>query len=236
MSVDGMDVAHEGRSLEITLDRGEGNLFTSEMIRALPEAITDAAGDGRTDFVRIRARGPAFCTGRERPSGGVDDLREESRSIVALFEALRTTPLIVLSEVQGDAEGLGVGIVDASDVVLAADGVRFRFPEIDAGYSPSVVISWARFTLGPKRAFRMAVTGEAIDAATALALGLVTEITAPDRLESRGGEWLRRLEERNRGALRDTKMFFAQNRSLDPVSAARASVDPLTLAVLRLHA
>jgi methylglutaconyl-CoA hydratase len=229
-----MDVATEGRTLMITIDRGEGNRFTSEMIRALPQAV--AAARVGTSFVHIRAQGPAFCLGRERPSGSAGELREESRRVVELFEALRATPLIVITEVQGDASGLGAGIVDASDVVLAADSAQFRFPEIDVGYAPTVVISWARFTLGPKRAFQMAVTGEPIDAKTAFAFGLVTEVVPRERVETRGAEWLAGLEDRDPGTLRDVKMFFVQTRSLDPVSAAMASVDALTLAMLGLDA
>jgi enoyl-CoA hydratase/carnithine racemase len=143
---------------------------------------------------------------------------------------------VVVAEVQGDAAGLGVGLIGSSDVAVAADGARLSFPEILAGYAPVVVVGWLPYAVPRKRAFDMVATGAWVDAQTALADGLVTEIVGRDRLEARVDERIAELAALDATALRDIKSFIARTRAMDPASAAAASVDGLALAVAGGHA
>jgi enoyl-CoA hydratase/carnithine racemase len=185
-------------------------------------------------FVRLRAEGDTFCLGREKGGATPDELRSMARRIATVNETLRTTTLTVLAEVNGGAAGFGVGLVGASDIAVAAETATFAFPEIKAGFAPAVVISWARFQLPPRLLYDMVSTGDPIDAAGALAAGLVTEIVPRDRLAARVDERLARLEAVDAFALREMKRFLIFTRAMDPATAAQASVDTLVVSGIRV--
>jgi methylglutaconyl-CoA hydratase len=231
---DELRVDKHDETLVVTVDRGEGNLFTGEMIDRLAAAVDDAAHDPDLRFIRIRAEGPTFCAGREREGHKPDQLRTEAARIVRLNEALRNTPLTVVTEVQGDAAGFGAGVVAASDVSIAAESATISFPEILGGLAPTIVISWVRFALPHARAFELVATGRKMTAEEAFRWGLVTQIAPIEQLRLQADRFVATLSERHPLGLREVKRFFSQVRPLDPVSAAHAAVDPLVLASLRL--
>lgn len=232
---EGLEIEGQGATLVATVERGEQNSFSGEMIDALADAIDEAAGDGSTRLVRIRARGPVFCVGRDREGTTPDELRVDAGRIAKINETLKTTPLVVITEVTGDAAGFGCGLIGSSDIAVASEAARFWFPEIKMGLAPTVVISWASKLLPAKRAFDMVVTGEPIDAATAVSVGLVTEVVASEQVEKRVEERIAAMESMNPVAIREIKRFFAYVRNMDGPSAAQASIDPLVLGSLRLQ-
>lgn len=234
--MEGLDIARSGTTLVATVERGEQNSFSGEMIDAFSDAIDEAGDDGSTVFVRLRTRGGVFILARDREGTTPDELRAEGARIVRINETLRRSPLISIAEVNGDAAGFGVGIVAASDIAVASSEATFRFPEITYGLAPTVVISWATKVLPQKRAFDMAVTGEPIDAGTAERIGLITEAAPPDRVEARVDERIAAMERWSASALREIKRFFVHVRGMDPALAAASSVDPLVLASLRMRA
>jgi methylglutaconyl-CoA hydratase len=234
MAAEGIAIERDGATLRVTIDHGEKNLFTPAMVRELSAEIRAAEPDLR--FVRLRSSGDVFCLGREGaskegPRPAPRAVQAVAGSIVDLNELLQTTPLTVVAEVQGDAAGLGVGLVGGADLAVAAERARFSFPEILAGYAAAVVMGWLPYALPRKRAFDMVATGAWVDAETALRDGLVTEVVAGDRLEARVDERIAELEALDATALRDIKSFLARTRTMDPPSAAAASVDALAMAL-----
>ena len=236
---DDLVIERRGHTLVATADAGEDNAYSPAMIGRLRDAIADAAADPEMRFVRLSARGPAFCLGRGAPAAtgngapGPDALRALAGSIVALNELLQTTPLVVVAEVQGDAAGFGVGLVGNADVAVAAEHARFCFPEILNGFAPSIVMSWLPANVPRKRAFEMVATGAWTDAPTALRDGLLTEVVPAGRLEARVDERIEELARVNASALRDVKTFLGRRRAMDAASAAHASVDALVVGALR---
>jgi methylglutaconyl-CoA hydratase len=232
---EGLEIARDGASLVATVERGELNAFSGEMIDTLADAIDGAARDAACRFVRVRARGDVFCLARDREGSAPDELRAEAERIVRINEALATTPLVTVAEVTGDAAGFGVGLVASCDVAVASDAARFWFPEITIGLAPTVVMSWASKLLPHKRVFDMVVTGGKIDAATALGLGLVTEVVPRARVAARADERVAAMEALPPETLRDVKRYLVQIRHMDGPSAALASVDSLVMGSLRLQ-
>jgi methylglutaconyl-CoA hydratase len=236
MATEGLAIERRDATLLVTIDHGEGNLFSIAMVNGLSDAVRAAAAAPDLRFVRLRSRGDVFCLGREGASKGAPRpparaVQAVAGAIVGLNELLQTTPLVVVAEVQGDAAGFGVGLVGNADLALAAAGARFSFPEILAGYAPTIVIGWLTRTLPRKRAFEMVATGAWVDAETALRDGLITEVVPRDRLAARVEERIAELAALDATALRDAKGFLARTRGMDPASAAAASIDSLALAV-----
>jgi len=233
--IQGLEMERQGASLVATVERGEQNSFSGEMIDSLCTAIDDAAEDPDCRFVRLRARGEVFCLGRDRQGTTPQELRIEAARIVRINETLRTTPLVVLAEVAGDAAGFGCGLIGASDIAVASEAARFWFPEIKMGLAPTVVISWASKMLPTKRAFDMVVTGEPIDARTAAQIGLITEAVPKEEVSAHLDERIEAMAALDAEAVREVKRFFTHVRTMDGPSAAQASVDPLVMGSLRLQ-
>jgi methylglutaconyl-CoA hydratase len=231
---DGLRLETTGPTLVATIDAGEGNLFSREMMDALIEGVQDAGRSEDLRFIRLRAVGEAFCMGRAKGGSTPDELRGMARRIGTVNETLRTSLLTVIAEVNGSAAGFGVGMIGASDVAVAADTATFAFPEIKAGFAPAVVISWARFQLPTRLLYDMVSTGDAIDAATAVQAGLLTEAVAPEELAARVDQRIARLEAVDAFALREMKRFLIFSRAMDPATAAQASVDTLVFSGLRV--
>ena len=236
MATSGLAIERRDATLVVTVDHGEQNLFSHAMVNELADEVRTAAGEPDLRFVRLRSRGEVFCLGREGARGegpppSPRAIRAVASSVVGLNELLQTTPLVVVAEVQGDAAGLGLGIVGSADVAVAAGGARFSVPEILSGYAPAVVISWLARSVPRKRAFEMVATGAQVDAETALRDGLLTEVVPGNQLEARVDERIFELAALDATALRDAKSFLSRTRAMDPASAASASIDALALAV-----
>ena len=234
MSVEGLTIEATETTLILTINAGEGNLFSREMMDALVNSVIDAGSDENMRLVRLRAEGDAFCMGRGKGGGNPDEMRAMAQRITTVNETLRTTPLTVVAEVNGGAAGFGVGMVGASDIAVAVEGATFRFPEILSGFAPAVVISWARYMLPPRLLYDMVSTGDAIDAARALEAGLITEVVAAGALADRVDDRIATLTEIDAFALREMKRFLVFTRAMDPATASKASVDALVFSGLRV--
>ena len=166
--VDGVVVAE--------LDRGPENLWPLADLRQLTGLLTDPPEGAHV--LRLRSVGEAFCLGRER--GGTSTapgvVRGEAETLVAVTRAFRSTRLVTVAEVQGDAAGFGVGVLAACDVAVAVAGARFSFPEVGIGLAPALVLAWLPRLVGERQAFWLTATGEAVPAARALELGLLNAV------------------------------------------------------------
>jgi enoyl-CoA hydratase/carnithine racemase len=142
-AVDGVVVA--------VLDRPGQNLFTNEICHQLVAFLHSPPDDAHV--LHLRAAGDAFCLGRERGAATPAQMRSEVQALVDVTRALRHTRLVVVTEVQGDAAGFGVGVIAASDVAVAVSGAQFSFPEIGIGLAPALVLAWLPRLVGTREAF-----------------------------------------------------------------------------------
>jgi methylglutaconyl-CoA hydratase len=232
MSAEGLDVQVAGETLEVVVDRGDANKFTTAMTKALADAVLEATDEAGVRFVRIRAEGDAFCLGREQEGASAGELRSVSGRIVRLIEVLRDTPAIVICEVGGDAAGFGVGVAAASDVAVASSEASFWFPELAAGLAPSVVMSWLVHLVPRKVAFELVASGRKLSASEALQRGLVTEVAEPGGVSAAADAWIERLAGVDAAALRDVKSFLNHAASVDEMAAGRSAADLLALGSL----
>jgi enoyl-CoA hydratase/carnithine racemase len=100
-----------------------------------------------------------------------------------MMQTIHKAPQPVIAKVHGIATAAGCQLVAACDLALAAEGTRFATPGVKIGLfcsTPMVPVSRA---VGRKRAMQMLLTGEPIDAETALDWGLVNRVVPPEELE-----------------------------------------------------
>jgi methylglutaconyl-CoA hydratase len=167
--------------LRITLARPESrNAFDAALVAALAEAFVDV---GTARAVVLAGDGPSFCAGAdvEWMRSSVDLTHDENvadaNALRRMLEAIDTCPAPVIAVVQGHALGGGIGLVACSDIAIGHDRAVFAFSEVKLGLIPAVISPFALRKIGYSAARRYFVTGERFDAATALRIGLVHEVT-----------------------------------------------------------
>ncbi len=184
----------DGHVLHIVLDRADKmNAFDLQMLRELGNAFTAyeaepelrcavlyANGDNFTAGLDLAEVGPAVRRGEALfPRDGVDPL--------SLHDPKRTKPLVMA--VRGWCLTLGIELLLAADIRLAAEGTRFGQIEINRGIFP---FGGATIRLpevaGWGNAMRWLLTGNRFDAAEALRIGLVQEVVQADQLRDRAVE------------------------------------------------
>src|ERR1700694_1909062 len=123
--------------LTFTLDNsGHGNEVTGAMFDAMLAELRKEASKPRARVLRIRARGDVFCTGRERAGRTPAAIRRESARILKFKAVLRSSPLISVAEVQGNAFGFGFGLAILCDFPLVAEHALLGFPEMGHRLAP----------------------------------------------------------------------------------------------------
>ena len=200
----------DGHIAWLLFDRPEKlNAMTIESWREMGEALTALGKNPEVRVLILAGEGRAFLAGHD-----VGEMRQHTRDFAAgtykpaeLHEGQKmlqeTTRLIrklrfpVIAAVQGYAVGAGCEVTVACDLVVAAEGAKFGFPEVTVGVT---ITNGGTFLLprkvGLARAREMAYTGELIDADEALAMGLVNRVVPEDRLRDEAEALARRIASR----------------------------------------
>ncbi len=165
----------------LTMNRGDRfNPLSTAMIAALDAALDAVAADRAVRVVVLAGAGRAFCAGH--------DLTEMRAHIDAewqrgLFDActrmmlkLTQIPQPVIARVHGAAAAAGCQLVSMCDLAVAAESARFGLSGINAGIFCSTPSVGVARNVPRKRAMEMLLTGELIDARTALEWGLVNRV------------------------------------------------------------
>lgn len=215
----------------LTLNRPErDNAVDAEMMGAIVGALREITAKGSARILVLRGAGEHFCAGREPGSVRPKNAKAWSQvlgQIVETNQALASFRGITVALVQGKAHGFGCGMAVQSDVTIATEDARFGFPEINAGFPPTVVMSYLSRWVARKKAFEWVITGEELTAHEAERFGLVNRIVAPSELETEGERWVAMLMKKNGQALAACKEFFRDTAYLDPKDAVRYGVSVL---------
>ena len=124
-----------------------------------------------------------------------------------------TLPLI--ARVNGHAMAGGLGMVGMCDMAIAADHARFGMPEVKVGIFPMQIMAILQKIIPPRKCYEMALTGEPIDAAEALTLGLVNHVVPKAELDAKVDWLLGRLLDKSPTAIRRGKYAMRQTEALD---------------------
>ena len=232
----GVAIAREGDVLTFTLQNVDpGNQVTGAMFDAMLAELRTQSRRPSARVLRIRAQGKVFCTGRERAGRNRRQIRRESARVIDFKRAVRTSQLISVAEVQGDALGFGFGLAIVSDFVLVAENAALGFPEMRSGLAPSAIMAYLGEYILPRWAFPLVLFGERTTPHRALEIGLISQVCAPERLGTEADSLIARILQLDASAARRCKEFFlaAQQNSFD--RNCRLATDALTagsLAVL----
>ena len=185
-------VDRDGPVGRVTLDRPDRrNPLSLQMMREATDAVRALGGDATCGVVVLTGSGPALSAGHEL-SEMLDRTLEQEQEIfdtcVDLMESIQSIPQPVIAEVQGHAIAAGCQLVATCDLAVAVDSARFGTPGVKIGLFCSTPMVAVSRSIGRKRALQMLLTGETIDAATAVDWGLVNEAVPAERLRPRVDE------------------------------------------------
>lgn len=220
-----------GEVLTFTLDHPErGNEITGAMFEAMLAVLREEALAPRARVLRLRARGRAFCTGRERAGEGVAGMRAEAARLVSFKQMLRATPLISIAEIQGDAMGFGCGLAILCDFALAVERASLAFPEMRAGLPPAAIMAYLGEYVLPRHAFPLVLFGEPFTTRRALEIGLVSEVVADaEHLAAAADALTERIMQLDPASTRACKDLFHTMRQSSFESNCRLAVEALAI-------
>lgn len=214
----GVIIERTGDVLSFTLNNPtHGNEVTSAMFDAMLAELRSEASSQQARVLRIRARGKVFCTGRERSARDAESIRNEATRLIEFKRALRTSLLITVAEVQGDAYGFGFGLAILCDFVLVAENASLAFPEMRSGLPPSAIMAYLGEYALPRFAFPLVLFGDSLGPHRALQIGLISQVCPPDQLAGEANALAGRILRLDAAAARRCKEFFlaAQQSSFD---------------------
>ena len=209
------DIAYStsGAVATIALDRpAKLNAFTTDTLHKLCDTFDRAAQDDGIRVVLLTGRGRAFSAGQDlsavRP--GETDLGQVlERDYRPLILRLMACPKITVAALNGPAVGAGANIALACDIVVAAASSHLQQVFVRIGLIPDVAGTWLLPRMvGIKRALALALTGDAITADEAQAMGLVYRVFPDAELAAKADAFAHDLAQASPTACRLIKDAF----------------------------
>ena len=207
----------------LTLNRGQRfNPLSSEMIAALHNELKAIASDSSIGIVVLAAEGKGFCAGHDLKEmrAHTDDEGWQQNLFDAcsrMMMALTEIPQPVIARVHGMATAAGCQLVSMCDLAVASETAKFATPGINIGVFCSTPAVGVVRNIGRKRSMEMLLTGEPIDATTALAWGLVNRVVPESQLDAEIQRFIDIILARSSAVIRaGKKTFYDQiDRSLE---------------------
>ena len=231
-----------GTNVLLTEDRGAVRLLTlnrpaklnalnADLIHSLTEALLAADADDAVAVVVLAGSGRAFCAGADtsvpRPLTAEtrQNLVRHGDANIALTKLLARVDTPIVAAVHGYALGAGCGLAFGSDLVVAAEGARFGYPELKAGLTASTVTAQAVHLMGRKVAFELLTLCENMLPQRAYELGLVNRVVPDGQQVEAALAMAATLAGWNQEFLRQTKRTFHRAASLAPEQALEMARD-----------
>jgi cyclohexa-1,5-dienecarbonyl-CoA hydratase len=197
----------EDRVGRISFARPPLNIFNIAMMREIGEAINECLSHREMVAIVFEAtpEARAFSAGVAVEEHAEETIYQMLESFHNIFRMLDQGGKPTIAVVDGAALGGGCELVAACDIVIASARSRFGQPEIKLGVFPPVAAVLLPRVIGEKRARELVLTGELIDAAEALSLGLISYVVPPTELAGKTQEVLARFRELSAPALEATR-------------------------------
>lgn len=178
--------------LTLTLNRPDKlNAIDNELAEALLQALQAARDDALVRAIRLRGAGRAFCAGRDVSAAPTE---QDLVLVQSVSQALVGHPRPVLAEVHGWTVGAGFEWMLNADVVVAAEGTRFKLPEAALGVFVTGGLSATLPAMaGLARAKALTLLGDEFSAREARDWGLIWQVVPDAALQASGLQTAQRL-------------------------------------------
>jgi enoyl-CoA hydratase/carnithine racemase len=218
----------KGGIADIFLNRPEkSNALSSPVLEKLLAVLKQIERSPGLRVAVLAGYGKTFCGGADiaemaalKPSSA----KKFINKIHLCCDAIRRLPVPVVACLHGAVIGAGLELAASCDLRIAAEGTRFAMPEVRLGIPSVVEAALLPRLVGAGRAAWLVLTGEPIDAKTALDWGVVEELTPLAALDERVGVLVQRLAAGEREALAAQKKLLHLWQEAPLTEAVAASI------------
>ena len=182
-----ISLTQEGAIGILTLNRPEAmNALNDELIGELNQAIDKIAQDDKIRVLIVTGGDKVFAAGGDIKAMlkcGPWEAKNYVSPIHKAFNQIADLPKPTIAAITGFALGGGVELTLTCDFRIAAENAKFGFPEINLGIFPAAGGSQRLPRLiGMSKAKELMFTGDTIDAATALSIGLLNQVVVKEEV------------------------------------------------------
>jgi len=218
-----------GRVARLTIARDEKlNALDPETIATLSAAARALHDDDALRAVVLTGAGErAFIGGADIGTMMKLDAAGGEAFITSLHEAIaavRAIPVPVIARVNGYCLGAGLEVAAGCDLRVASTRAMFGMPEVKVGMPSVIEAALLPRLIGAGRTAELVLLGENIDAARALAIGLVEKVVPPDELDAAVDAWLDAIIAAGPQAVRLQKALMREWERLPLDEAIRAGI------------
>jgi methylglutaconyl-CoA hydratase len=225
--------------LRIEMARAEiHNAFDEVMIAELDAAFARAGEDDALRVIVLAGEGKSFSAGADlawmkrqseaSPAANLDD----ARRFASMLRRIADCPKPTIARVHGAVMGGGVGLACACDFTIADEGARFAVTEARFGLAAAVIAPYLIAAVGRRHARRLAMSTAQIGASQALAIGLVHEAVAPERLDAAVAHLAAQLRASGPRAIAEIKALYAR---LPPAPVTDATLELTAQTIARIR-
>jgi enoyl-CoA hydratase/carnithine racemase len=222
-----LEYVDDGAIALLTLKRPPANAFTPEGLLQLQQTIERLNGEARVRAIVVTGDGPKFFSAGADLNTFADGNRDLARTAATrfgtAFEALQNARPVVIAAINGYAMGGGLECALACDIRIGEEHALLALPETGVGLLPcgcgTQTLPWL---VGEGWAKRMILTGERVDASTALRIGLVEEVVEKGAARSAALAMAARVTTLSPQAVTFSKTLIHQARNGVPREAALA--------------
>ncbi|MBF8265351.1 MAG: enoyl-CoA hydratase [Dehalococcoidia bacterium] len=200
----------------ITLNRPDKmNALSPKMVHEIPQALEDVGQDKSVRCVVL--------TGAIFTMTNPADIKEFFGPVTRTVMAIRNMPKAVIASINGPAVGGSMNMVLSCDIIIASEAARFGEVFVNIGLQPDYGGTYLLPRLiGMGKAMELILTGRVFDAREAERLGLVSQVVAPDKLESTTQQLARKLADAPPLAVAAAKTSVYQGLTMNLSTALEA--------------
>lgn len=216
----------------VTFYHPKGNSLPSRLLNKLAQTIQKLGEEPDVSVILLQSRGDgAFCAGASFTElTQINDFVEGKAFFMGfarVINAIRKTPQLVVTRIQGKAVGGGVGLAAASDYALAARKAAIKLSELALGIGPFVVGPAVKRKIGTSAFSQLAINARQWkEAAWAHEQGLYAEVhETTDKLDEAVNKLTRELADNSKQATKELKaMFWNDAEDWDELLEERAEI------------
>ena len=212
------------------------NAFDDQLIGELTALLQQLDADPGVRAVVLTGEGSTFSDGadlnwmRRMAHGSEDANREDALALARLMRTLNFLSKPTIARVNGSAYGGGVGLIACCDLAIGVPEAKFALSEVKLGLVPAVISPYVVAAIGPRHARRSFTSGEVFDAAEALRIGLLHQVSDAATLDDAVDRALHFLAKGGPIAQREAKLLALRAAGMTPES--QLAVDTTNAALI----
>lgn len=205
---------HQGLYTLTLAREDKRNAIDEQTMDELLWALQNFPAEESIKMAIINARGKDFCAGadldwmRNTQQMNEKQLQQQNMKLQKVFELWHDLPVFTVAVSHGNVVGGGMGIVAASDLVIANPDTKFRFSEVTLGLLPATIAPFVLQRTSSRFIRNAMLTGMSFDTHSALQYGLVDVIADNTIVQVMLNEYQQALNKTEHGAVAKTKKLL----------------------------